>query len=112
MKKISYLIKATQDCIAKSPGLFEPFIGSLKNLRPILEKAKIGLKNLKDTYSDDKTFTCEIDIEISSIDRLLSSDALVEKVEKIEESSVHGSTVSNSANKQHDPWAADSQWEA
>lgn len=38
---------------------------------PILEQAKKGLLSLKDTYHDDKTFTAQIDVEISTLGRMI-----------------------------------------
>ena len=80
-EKISFLIRNTQELVLNRPEEFTPFIGDIKNIRPILEKAKTGLKNLQDTYEEDKTFTCEIDVEISSLARLLN--ALAERKEKL-----------------------------
>ena len=75
-EKISYLIRNIQDlannCTDGPRSLGLENIGELcAYLNPVLEKSKIGLRSLQNTYEEDKTFVNQIDVEISSIDRLI-----------------------------------------
>lgn len=63
-----------------------PFHSKLsENLIHDLEQAKEGLRNLKETYSDDAMFTCKIDALIEDIEAKLLSLPKEEREPKREE---------------------------
>jgi hypothetical protein len=122
-EKISFLIRNTQELVLNRPEEFTPFIGEIINIKPILEKAKTGLKSLKDTYEDDKTFSCEINVEMSSLvrllttlteneDKLLADKLLVDKLSiETTRNVVPVKKRRNSEQTTHDPWSTtDNGW--
>jgi len=69
--KISNMVKEIYELLDdKKSYTYLRFTGEnemYNHLVPILERAKSGLINLKDTYQDDKTFSEQLDTEINNV---------------------------------------------
>ena len=74
-EKISELILDTKEMLENSTTDPSSLENSLEEFNafmvPILEKASKGLRSLQETYSYDKTFISQIDLEINVLERMI-----------------------------------------
>lgn len=42
-------------------------------IKPIIKQTIVGLTNMRETYSDDKTYVAKLDLEIQTIERMLKT---------------------------------------
>lgn len=80
-EKISELVKDVQELFNRSKILDMEKDEFIKYIIKDLIKAKKGLLSLKDTYSEDKTFISQIDIEISALGRLIDKNVVEQQTQ-------------------------------
>jgi hypothetical protein len=71
-EKVSQLVTETKELLESNEPNLENTIEEFVNFMvPIIDKAKKGLRSLQETYTADKTFISQIDLEISVLERII-----------------------------------------